>query len=634
MVTAHEFDVPPTELDEVQPRDGTRAALRQLPSKLRVRFEIVRELSSQGSEADVFLVRALDDSGIYVVKLYRGNKHPKANVLEAVRVSESEHLLRIHEYGESDGHWFELLEYAEFGTLRGVLSAGALSSTQCDALLRQLGQALFDLHSRNIFHRDVKPDNILIMAKTPLRIALSDYGIASETDSTSRATGWAGTAIYMAPEIVGKAPEPDGSFKHLISAACDYWALGMVLTEALAGSHPFKNVGIAVAYSHLATKPIDVSNVPVEWRRLCRGLLTRDPKNRWGRDQVERWIAGERETIPLVQGVPTVEHIYPFNGKEYDALSELVSDFSKKDNWSKGTAEIQQGHLTDWLRKCSQYEAASFVEEIRNDRTFTDDFRLYLIVAHFCPALPPVWKGQTLDQKNLLALAVRQGDASLTVLSDVFDRQLLCHPRLEKRENTRRLGQDWIKAVAENEAFWALEPLRALASTQRGDRRIELANALLASCDATTRNNLLRQIQTMTQDSAAQRCDWFVRQIALAASQPGTMHALARLGNEAASQGQAVIAEEARQAKAEQDATLWRQRRKAIVMRASVFGLALGSVMGALRYWMVSSQPFYWMPWSFSEGFERQPWMGSFRIVIDIYWCLWHRSAHFYSPFS
>jgi eukaryotic-like serine/threonine-protein kinase len=595
-----EFEIPPTEYEGAGQNSAPRTALRTLPSFLRDRYVIEHELSARGSEADIFQVRAVDGSGLRVVKLYRGDKIPKANVLKAVSESQSNYLLKIFEFGESDGHWYELLELIEFGNLRNLLSQGPVSTEQCTELLRQLAQALSDLHDLNIFHRDVKPDNVLIKMTEPLHLVLSDYGIASETDGTSWETGWAGTAVYMAPEIAGGK-------RQLVSVACDYWALGMVLTEALAGAHPFKNLTIAVAFHHLATKPVDVSLVPLEWRRLCRGLLIRDPQTRWGKDQVQRWLSGERETIPLIEDVASaaVGQTYPFNRNEFDTLLELVSEFAKRDNWSKGSAEVRQGHLTDWLRKTSQYDAASFVEELRGDRTLSDDQRLFLIIARFCPKLPLIWKGQVLDEKNLLALTVRQDETALAILSDVFDQQLLVHPRLEGYDDIQRIGQSWIQAVRENEALWALEPLRALASVHRGDRRIELSNALLAAIDAATRSNLQRNVKELAKNSAARKCDWYARQVSPAKLPHGILHTLARLGNQAIAQGEAAIAEEARQAKAAEDARLWSQRRRNIVAKASFFGLGLGSIMGAIRYWMASSGSLYWMPWDFAKGMER-----------------------------
>ena len=96
-----EIEVLP-DLCEGLAQDSTpRTSLRTLPSRLRDRYEIHQELSAQGSEADVFQVRALDGSGLRVVKLYRTGRTPKTNVLQAVSQSHSNHLVKIFEFAES-----------------------------------------------------------------------------------------------------------------------------------------------------------------------------------------------------------------------------------------------------------------------------------------------------------------------------------------------------------------------------------------------------------------------------------------------------------------------------------------------------------------------------------------------------
>lgn len=595
-----EFEVAPTEIETPTPPIAPRIALRTLPSSLRDRYRIESELSSGGSEADIFRVRSIASNDQRAVKLYRGNKQPKARVLQAVASSPSEHLLAILEFGESDGYWYELTEFIEFGSLRELLSHGAISHERCLALLDQLAQALCDLHALRIFHRDVKPDNVLIKQKDPFHIVLSDYGIASETDGTTWETAWAGTAIYMAPEVIGGKT-------HLVSSACDYWALGMMLTEALTGTHPFKNLGTAVAFHHLATKSIDLSNVPIEWRRLCRGLLLRDPAERWGHQQVKRWLSGERNTIPLGEDTTTTPVVgaYVFNGKSFAVLSDLLGEFAKPALWSKGTAELRQGHLTDWLRKNSQYEAASYVEELRNDMSLTEDVRLFLAVARFCPSLPLVWRGQVLNTKSLLSLAVKQDESALGLLTDIFDQQLILHPRLENRESIQLVGRNWAKAARENQSLWDIEPLQSMAALHRGDRRIELCNALLAGNDTGTCANLLKHLQGIIQQSSARRCVWFTQQVSQASSEHGKLHALALLVDQAIQNGDVIIAEEAKQAKASEDASLWRQRRRKLVAQASFFGLGIGSTMGAIRYWMVSSSSLLSQTWDFKGSISK-----------------------------
>jgi serine/threonine protein kinase len=73
----------------------------------------------------------------------------------------------------------------------------------------------------------------------------------------------------------------------------DWWALGMIALEAATGRHPFEGLSEQVINHHLATRSVDVRTVYDDrLRALCRGLLLRDPKRRWGGVEVARWLAG------------------------------------------------------------------------------------------------------------------------------------------------------------------------------------------------------------------------------------------------------------------------------------------------------------------------------------------------------
>ena len=72
----------------------------------------------------------------------------------------------------------------------------------------------------------------------------------------------------------------------------------MIVLEAASGRHPFDGLTEQVMNHQLATRPIDVRGVyDDELRQLCRGLLLRDPKRRWGRDEVSRWLAGDASLV-------------------------------------------------------------------------------------------------------------------------------------------------------------------------------------------------------------------------------------------------------------------------------------------------------------------------------------------------
>lgn len=584
--------------------ESTNNSLIQLPDILSSRYKIIRDLPNQGSQAHVVLAYSHDHSREYVIKLYRGERSPKQDVLEAVFNTPSPQLVKIVEFGlygsKPQIYPYEVLEYAPCGNLRHLLSHERISEKQIIEIFRQLAWALNDLHSLNIFHRDVKPENVLFKSHQPLLLVLSDYGVSSTSYATILQTKFAGTTEYLAPEIVGAGEQ-------LVSAASDYWALGMILVESLTGAHPFSGLNRGTVNSHLSlAKTIDLSQVPPEWRPLCQGLLTRNPNNRWGRDQVQRWLNGERDSIALIEDVSVASHVgnYSFDSNYYAEIPELIGAFARC--WSKGCNEIQQGHLTDWLRKGSHYDAATFVEELREDKSLTNDLRLFLIVAKFCPKLPLVWKEQALDEQNLLALALRQDEVSLAILNDVFELKLLSHPRLIEAKKMLPVATKWTQALLENDDFWSIATLQVHANSMRPDRRLELSACLLVACNLTTRNKLLSRVTKISLNTSARKCEWYLHQVRRANSHPGILFALELLKDRAIENGNSVITKEARQAKADEDERLWLLRRKKIIKLAPVFGIGLGSVMGAVRYWMASAKPFYWSAWDFSNGMNKQ----------------------------
>jgi serine/threonine protein kinase len=135
------------------------------------------------------------------------------------------HIVTIHDFGETGGLYFLVMEFVNGVNLRGLLREGKMAPEQALAIVPPICDALQFAHNHGIVHRDIKPENILLDREG--RVKIADFGIATLAgDAAERA----GTPDYMAPEQSAGAKT--------IDHRADIYALGVVLYEMLTGERP------------------------------------------------------------------------------------------------------------------------------------------------------------------------------------------------------------------------------------------------------------------------------------------------------------------------------------------------------------------------------------------------------------
>jgi len=318
------------------------------------RFKVV------SGESDIFVLEKGAEK--FILKLYRYGISPAEEVLrKTVEISARHpgHIIRIFEcgYDEDSERYFEIQEYAAFGTLKEL--AGSIPDANRAAAVKliigQIIEGLKVLHDNRILHLDLKPSNILIRSKTPTCLILSDFGIASllESDISSRMTGIKGTPLYSAPETFGG----------VVHKNSDYWSLGMMVIELLTGAHPLEGRDAKAIMYGLTTRGMDVpAGIPEDFKALLAGLLTREAHGRWGYDEIKRWLAGERDILIYA---PKYAKAYKFHGREYFSLDKLAAVFIETEEcWEDAKLHLGEGYISKWLESCEDYDTGIGIKKI------------------------------------------------------------------------------------------------------------------------------------------------------------------------------------------------------------------------------------------------------------------------------
>jgi tRNA A-37 threonylcarbamoyl transferase component Bud32 len=144
------------------------------------------------------------------------------------------HIVAVHDFGETGGLFYLVMEFVDGGNLRRLVQSGRLQPQQALAIVAQVCEALQYAHEEGVVHRDIKPENILLDKRGQVKIA--DFGLAklmrrSAAEFTLTGSRQVmGTVDYMAPEQ-RTAPQD-------VDHRADIYSLGVVLYEMLTGELP------------------------------------------------------------------------------------------------------------------------------------------------------------------------------------------------------------------------------------------------------------------------------------------------------------------------------------------------------------------------------------------------------------
>ena len=506
--------------EEAPPRSRDEPVAGWLPPTLAADYRIVQPLPALGGEADLYVLerrRPAPDAGgaaRLVAKVYRHGITPKDDVIRRVHEADIPHVVRLEDRGQDAGRSWELMEYAEHGSLRQLIEqeGPSLPDDLVRDVLRQLNDALAGLHALSLEHRDLKPGNVLVRSRTPLEIALTDFGISSLMDESIRRTSASRTALYAPPEAI------TGVIEH---TTFDYWSLGMMLVEMLLGRHPYAGCSDHAIGHQLTTQPVDelTDGLAGPWLKLCRGLLRRAPSERWDAAKVSKWLADPNDPslvvareAPPAAAAPAAGATIDFDGAVYAAPAELgaalADDWAKAESFWKRRLPAIRTWLTDGLGLPELGDALAEID----DAELSLDAQVFNFIYLLAPDAPLRFRGEDLSAEGLADLAERAANpadagARTTFLALYRSRILMLAGSLPEREAAAEVWRRWEETVADHERIRSEMRTRDVTVPEPDDD--VLVSLLAAGVPSVPVLAALRTEAHRVSTPEAWQCPWF-----------------------------------------------------------------------------------------------------------------------------
>ena len=252
--------------------------------KINDRYEIIKSIG-EGGMANVYLANDNILDRQVAVKVLRGDlsgdqKFVRRFEREALSVSKLSHpnIVEVYDVGEEEGQQYIVMEYIEGKTLKQLIQKrGTLTLPETVDIMSQLTDGLAHAHEAYIIHRDIKPQNIMILANGVIKI--TDFGIAMATNSTqlTQTNSVMGSVHYLPPE------QANGKGSTIKS---DIYSLGILMYELLTGVVPFKgDTAVEIALKQLKEKLPSIRKqnptIPQSIENIVLKATAKNPRNRY-----------------------------------------------------------------------------------------------------------------------------------------------------------------------------------------------------------------------------------------------------------------------------------------------------------------------------------------------------------------
>uniref|UniRef100_A0A061RC98 non-specific serine/threonine protein kinase n=1 Tax=Tetraselmis sp. GSL018 TaxID=582737 RepID=A0A061RC98_9CHLO len=272
---AHQGSIFPDGLHQAEDEAGF------LSRKLTPQDFELQTVIGQGAFGKVFLVSKRDTGEIFAMKVMRKDKILEKDHSDYVKAEREVLTAVVHPYivtlqysFQTSSKLYLIMDFINGGHLFFQLFREGIFTEELARLYTaEIVLAISHLHRCGFVHRDLKPENILLDSDGHVKV--TDFGLAKKNvDDDARTNSFIGTMEYMAPEIVNGTGH---------GKSVDWWSVGILLYEMLAGVPPFRGKSQQSLKKQITGGKIKYPTfLSSEAQNLLKGLLNRDPKKRLG----------------------------------------------------------------------------------------------------------------------------------------------------------------------------------------------------------------------------------------------------------------------------------------------------------------------------------------------------------------